>query len=65
MVLLLDNLFLFFQHEDLQRLFETFDCDMNGRISRRELKAVFKALNVNISEVDLKNMFYTADTDSK
>ena len=50
---------------DMLRLFETFDCDMNGRISRRELKAVFKALNVTINEENLRSMFHSADKDSK
>ncbi|XP_066931770.1 uncharacterized protein [Clytia hemisphaerica] len=47
----------------MQRLFDTFDCDMNGRISRRELKAVFKALNVTINDENLRSMFHSADKD--
>ena len=50
---------------ELRQAFDLFDTDKSGGISVCELKQVLAALGMNMSEQEVRQMFFAIDADSK
>ncbi|XP_071717184.1 calmodulin-like protein 30 [Rutidosis leptorrhynchoides] len=48
---------------EMRRVFDKFDCDKDGKISRGEYKAIIKALRQGGTERDVQKIFEVADLD--
>lgn len=52
------------QLKELKECFDLFDSDKSGHISSSEFKNVLQALNIKISDVELKNLIKSIDKDN-
>ena len=50
--------------KDLKKLFQLFDCDHDGSISRNDFREGFRKINVNLLENDFEVIFNSIDTDN-
>lgn len=48
---------------ELDQAFDALDTNKNGRLSRRELAQVFRAINVEPTRVEMDYIFKEMDTD--
>jgi calmodulin len=52
------------QLKELRECFELFDSDKSGHISSSEFKNVLQALDIKVSDVELKNLIKSIDKDN-